>query len=158
MVGAGRIELPTSSASRKRSPTELSARICEELIVPRRRRRESNPGTGFCRPLPNHSATSPKKGAASAALRADDRDRTGDLNLGKVALYQLSYVRAGRDATTEPSEQTMRRLSRNRPHHVPWTGVRQPRRTPAPPRGSPRAGRSGPHVRSGKSHSTGSRG
>ena len=27
-------------------------------------------------------------------FRADDRDRTGDLNLGKVALYQLSYVRA----------------------------------------------------------------
>ena len=26
-------------------------------------------------------------------LRADDRVRTGDLNLGKVALYQLSYVR-----------------------------------------------------------------
>ena len=24
---------------------------------------------------------------------ADDRLRTGDLNLGKVALYQLSYVR-----------------------------------------------------------------
>ena len=24
---------------------------------------------------------------------ADDRARTGDLNLGKVALYQLSYVR-----------------------------------------------------------------
>ena len=26
-------------------------------------------------------------------LRADDRARTGDLNLGKVTLYQLSYVR-----------------------------------------------------------------
>jgi len=26
-------------------------------------------------------------------LRADNRARTGDLNLGKVALYQLSYVR-----------------------------------------------------------------
>ena len=26
---------------------------------------------------------------------ADDRVRTGDLNLGKVALYQLSYVREG---------------------------------------------------------------
>ena len=25
---------------------------------------------------------------------ADDRVRTGDLNLGKVALYQLSYVRS----------------------------------------------------------------
>jgi hypothetical protein len=27
------------------------------------------------------------------SLRADNRARTGDLNLGKVALYQLSYVR-----------------------------------------------------------------
>jgi hypothetical protein len=26
-------------------------------------------------------------------LRADDEARTRDLNLGKVALYQLSYVR-----------------------------------------------------------------
>ena len=26
------------------------------------------------------------------ALRADDQVRTGDLNLGKVALYQLSYI------------------------------------------------------------------
>ena len=24
---------------------------------------------------------------------ANDRDRTGDLNLGKVALYQLSHIR-----------------------------------------------------------------
>ncbi len=28
-----------------------------------------------------------------APLRADDEARTRDLNLGKVALYQLSYVR-----------------------------------------------------------------
>ena len=26
-------------------------------------------------------------------VRADDQVRTGDLNLGKVALYQLSYIR-----------------------------------------------------------------
>ena len=30
---------------------------------------------------------------ASASLRAGDRARTGDLHLGKVALYQLSYAR-----------------------------------------------------------------
>ena len=29
------------------------------------------------------------------SLGADDRARTGDLDLGKVALYQLSYVRVG---------------------------------------------------------------
>ena len=31
-----------------------------------------------------------------APLRADDEARTRDLNLGKVALYQLSYVRLQR--------------------------------------------------------------
>ncbi len=31
----------------------------------------------------------------SLALKADDGDRTRDLELGKLALYQLSYVRAG---------------------------------------------------------------
>ena len=71
-----------------------------------RRRRESNPGTGFCRPLPSHSATSPRQeGGRQTALGADDRDRTGDLNLGKVALYQLSYVRRRAEATTADSEQ-----------------------------------------------------
>ena len=30
---------------------------------------------------------------AHLLLGADDRARTGDLDLGKVALYQLSYVR-----------------------------------------------------------------
>ena len=34
-----------------------------------------------------------KGGHKAAIVGADDRDRTGDLNLGKVALYQLSYVR-----------------------------------------------------------------
>jgi hypothetical protein len=33
------------------------------------------------------------RGKWVAALGADDRARTGDLDLGKVALYQLSYVR-----------------------------------------------------------------
>ena len=39
-----------------------------------------------------HSTT--EKAGLPNPLRADDRVRTGDLNLGKVALYQLSYVRA----------------------------------------------------------------
>ncbi len=38
-------------------------------------------------------STSEKKAGPPNPLRADDRVRTGDLNLGKVALYQLSYVR-----------------------------------------------------------------
>ncbi len=32
-------------------------------------------------------------GAGRGRRGADDRDRTGDLNLGKVALYQLSHIR-----------------------------------------------------------------
>ena len=69
-------------------------------------------------PLGHVAETSVKQRAAETALRADDRIRTGDLNLGKVALYQLSYVRAGRDATTEPSEQIMSRSIRTPPNHV----------------------------------------
>ena len=57
-VGATGIEPVTSAVSRQRSAAELSAR-CGHCI-PTRRRRESNPGTGFCRPLPHHSATSPR--------------------------------------------------------------------------------------------------
>ena len=39
---------------------------------------------------------------APALLGADDRARTGDLNLGKVALYQLSYVRVGLHSSPVP--------------------------------------------------------
>jgi hypothetical protein len=76
-----------------------------------RRRPELNRGDGFCRPAPNHSATSPcrpaRAGHLCAAVKqveagttgpvagpgAEDGARTRDLNLGKVALYQLSYFR-----------------------------------------------------------------
>src|SRR6202161_1391413 len=56
-----------------------------------RRRRESNPCTGLCRPLPKplgHSAA-----RAYGPSRADDGIRTRDPHLGKVMLYQLSHVR-----------------------------------------------------------------
>ncbi len=58
-------------------------------------RRDSNPCTRLCRPLPRLSATPPSTLSLVCQnhLRADDRVRTGDLNLGKVTLYQLSYVR-----------------------------------------------------------------
>ena len=36
---------------------------------------------------------------ANKARQADDGSRTRDLELGKLALYQLSYVRAGVDST-----------------------------------------------------------
>ena len=51
----------------------------------------------------------PTAGWARDPLRADDEARTRDLNLGKVALYQLSYVRLhtpardlGPETRTEP--------------------------------------------------------
>ena len=81
----------TSSASRKRSSPELSAPNA-------RRRPESNRCSSFCRAVPNHSATSPYTCAGRLhpvrpGLGAEDGARTRDLNLGKVALYQLSYFR-----------------------------------------------------------------
>ena len=81
---------------------------------PSRRRRESNPRTGLCRPLPKplgHSASAnvPCGGIMALdirrtvrawglrdgirRLRADDGIRTRDPHLGKVMLYQLSHVR-----------------------------------------------------------------
>ena len=36
--------------------------------------------------------------AERALKEADDGSRTRDLELGKLALYQLSYVRAGTDS------------------------------------------------------------
>src|ERR1700720_4438413 len=81
-----------------------------------RRGSESNRRRRLCRPLHDHSATPP--GAAAGAHRtgpmkrkgrarkttadalphrsgAGNESRTRDLNLGKVALYQLSYSRVG---------------------------------------------------------------
>ena len=80
---------------------------------PARRRRESNPRTGLCRPLPKplgHAATAPlrhadvrptdlscsaerRAGPPVAVPRADDGIRTRDPHLGKVMRYQLRYVR-----------------------------------------------------------------
>jgi hypothetical protein len=39
----------------------------------------------------------PRSTGPGFLLGADDQVRTGDLNLGKVALYQLSYVRIASD-------------------------------------------------------------
>src|SRR4029079_12026250 len=67
-----------------------------------RRGSESNRRTRLCRPLHDHSATPPKsstqKGKAETSAfpgesGAGNEARTRDLNLGKVALYQLSYSR-----------------------------------------------------------------
>ncbi len=69
-----------------------------------RRKPESNRRTRICNPLHNHSAIAPvlqekrKLGIGRCFLfvfGAGDESRTRDLNLGKVALYQLSYSRGG---------------------------------------------------------------
>ena len=69
-----------------------------------RRKPESNRRTRICNPLHNHSAIAPvlqekrKRGVGRCFLfvfGAGDESRTRDLNLGKVALYQLSYSRGG---------------------------------------------------------------
>ena len=61
---------------------------------------------------------------------ADDRARTGDINLGKVALYQLSYVRLIRSIFIAVRRQTSMRdfvlprlqsPSRGDYSRFPWT-------------------------------------
>ena len=44
-------------------------------------------------------------------LRADDEARTRDLNLGKVALYQLSHVRVDGHYTSRPRARTGPRIA-----------------------------------------------
>ena len=61
--------------------------ICSPKWIHWRRRAELNRCKRFCRPLPNHSATSPCTGA-------EDGGRTRDPQLGKLMLCQLSYFRA----------------------------------------------------------------
>jgi hypothetical protein len=63
-----------------------------------RRVPESNRAKRICNPLHNRFANAPcaKKREARASLfetGAGKESRTLDLNLGKVALYQLSYAR-----------------------------------------------------------------
>ena len=60
-----------------------------------------NPCSRICSPEPRLSAIRPNFSYfiqkypyfVVLSLRADDRVRTGDLNLGKVPRYQLRYVR-----------------------------------------------------------------
>ncbi len=68
-----------------------SAKCRKLLSCLERRRPDSNRGSRICSPLPYHLATAPF--ITRAGARAGNRTRTGDLNLGKVALYQLSYAR-----------------------------------------------------------------
>ena len=62
-------------------------------------KRESNPCTRFCRPLPkplSHSTATRKVSCTWPTLvnrGADDETRTRDPHLGKVMRYQLRYIR-----------------------------------------------------------------
>ncbi len=71
---------------------------------------ESNRRTRSCSPLHDHSATEPYWGVG-----AGNRVRTGDLNLGKVALYQLSYSRTTNDYPPPWSLELMRLLAPPQP-------------------------------------------
>ena len=73
------------------------------LLSPERRRPDSNRGSRICSPLPYQlgygagDATGGRIGHPTLhpPSRAGNRTRTGDPNLGKVVLYQLSYSRVG---------------------------------------------------------------
>ena len=92
MVGTGRIELPTSSVSRKRASPCANRPDCRSYEV----------ATGF---EPVYTAlqavASPLGHSTGAGLvvrpfRADDGIRTRDPHLGKVMRYQLRYIRTPR--------------------------------------------------------------
>ena len=91
-MGDTGIEPVTSSVSRKRATTAPIARVGVLLEVE----------TGFEPVYAALQAAASPLGHSTVGggytLRADDRARTGDLNLGKVALYQLSYIRARHQA------------------------------------------------------------
>ena len=76
-----------------------------ELLPHWRREAESNRSQRICNPVHNRFAIAPSK---IYSLKnnfknsgAGDESRTRDLNLGKVALYQLSYSRAERNRTIQ---------------------------------------------------------
>jgi hypothetical protein len=103
LVGDTGFEPVTSSVSRKRATAAPIARVLICGGTAGRWVRDLNPCTRICSPLPRLSANPPWRHSPKEVfgwerpLRADDEARTRDLNLGKVALYQLSYVRLRSD-------------------------------------------------------------
>jgi hypothetical protein len=91
LVGDAGIEPATSSVSGKRAPSAPAAQIIERDL--KRWARESNSPSRLCRPLPNRLANPPNSSSLLKDPRAANGTRTRALDLGKVALYQLSYGR-----------------------------------------------------------------
>src|SRR5678809_897969 len=94
-----------------------------------RRESESNRRPRLCRPLHDHSAIPPesKEGRSCnlpSEIGAGNESRTRDLNLGKVALYQLSYSREIAGDFTENPER----------REAPCGGSRASTPRSAPPR------------------------
>src|SRR6478672_10260016 len=91
--------------------------------------RDLNPCRRICSPLPRLSANPPWRPTCDGRpLRADDEARTRDLNLGKVALYQLSYVRLFSGAVSRVPENEWNSSTRIRrgPNRVPPGVFRTP--------------------------------
>ena len=100
-MGDTGFEPVTSSVSRKRATAAPIARV---LSCAARWVRDLNPCTRICSPLPRLSANPPWRFRLTGeTFRADNETRTRDLNLGKVALYQLSYVRLQFEAVSPAS-------------------------------------------------------
>ena len=136
--------LPISPPGRARKKTSSQTRLAEYW----RRGPESNWADRICNPVHNRFATAPcgsptrgRKREASASLflfiGAGDEARTRDLNLGKVALYQLSYSRI-RD-TTHIASRSIHRNHRTLDTQMLNASSDQvlPRVAPPPPRSPP---------------------
>ena len=58
--------------------------------------------TGRARPTRRAQKIPPCGGIESVSFRAGDRTRTGDVQLGKLAFYQLNYARESQQSDREP--------------------------------------------------------
>jgi hypothetical protein len=131
VVGDTGFEPVTSSVSRKRATAAPIAPGQALSCCVSRWVRDLNPCRRICSPLPRLSANPPwrfGRPRGQYRLRADDEARTRDLNLGKVALYQLSYVRL-RLPVTGGAKRTIAdaHATANSGQPQAWRGVCAPR-------------------------------
>ena len=102
-ISPSRLSRPLNVRQKQNSPGNVES---AGLLLVWRRVPESNRPKRICNPLHNRFATAPTDLAWKIgkpllpflrAFGAGDESRTRDLNLGKVALYQLSYSRENFD-------------------------------------------------------------